>query len=192
MRFHLAASLVALALAGCSGGNETAPAPTASGTETAPETAPAAVESEPAAPVSQPTAAGSTPAPETSPSAKPSPKPTPTAEPAAAAPASQPAKVARAAPPPEFGRCSVCHSAEKGAPNRIGPNLFGTYGKKAAQGSFNFSDALKNSGLTLDEATLDKWIENPRALVPGNRMAFAGIKDPAARKAIIDYLKQQR
>lgn len=189
MRFHLAVSLVALTLAGCSGGNETAPEPTASGTEAAPETAPVAVGTEPSAPAP---ATESTPAPEPTPTSTPSPKPTPTAEPTAAAPAPQPAKVAQAAPPPEFARCAVCHNAEKGAPDKIGPNLFGVYGKKAAQGSFNFSDALKNAGLTLDQATLDKWIENPRALVPGNRMAFPGIKDPAKRQAIIDYLKQQR
>ena len=53
------------------------------------------------------------------------------------------------------------------------------------------SDALKNSGLKWDEATLDKWIENPRALVPGNRMSFPGLKDAAKRQEIIAYLKAQ-
>lgn len=86
----------------------------------------------------------------------------------------------------------MCHAAEKGAPDKLGPNLYGVYGHKMGQGSYAFSDALKASGLTLDDATLDKWLENPRALVPGNRMSFPGLKDPAKRAEIIAYLKQQR
>ncbi|MCT2398755.1 c-type cytochrome [Novosphingobium mangrovi (ex Huang et al. 2023)] len=195
MRFHLAASLAALALAGCSGGNDTTPEPSAPATETATEAAPDAMESEPAAPETQAPAAENTPEPTPTPTPTPKPSATPTAkaEPAAAAaPAPEPVKVAAAGPPPAFARCAVCHSAEKGAPDKIGPNLFGVYGHKAAQGSYNFSDALKNAGLTLDEETLDKWIENPRALVPGNRMSFPGLKNEEKRKAIIEYLKQQQ
>ncbi|WP_404479893.1 c-type cytochrome [Novosphingobium sp. BL-52-GroH] len=108
-------------------------------------------------------------------------------------PAAQAKPAAAPAPPPvSFARCAVCHNTAKGAPNKLGPNLFGTYGHKMGQGSFTFSDAVKKSNLTLDDATLDKWLENPRALVPGNRMSFPGLKDPAKRKEIIAYLKQQR
>ena len=67
-------------------------------------------------------------------------------------------------------------------------NLFG---KPMGRSSFDFSDAARQSGLTLDEATLHKWLENPKALVPGNRMSFPGIKDAAKRQEIINYLKQQ-
>jgi cytochrome c len=103
------------------------------------------------------------------------------------------AEAAPAAPPPaSFARCAVCHNVAKGAPNKLGPNLFGTYGHKMGQGKFAFSDAVKKANLTLDDATLDKWLENPRALVPGNRMSFPGLKDAAKRKEIIDYLKKQR
>jgi len=104
------------------------------------------------------------------------------------------AEAAPAAPPApaSFARCAVCHNVAKGAPNKLGPNLFGTYGHKMGQGKFAFSDAVKKSGLTLDDATLDKWLENPRTLVPGNRMSFPGLKDAAKRKEIIDYLKKQR
>lgn len=114
--------------------------------------------------------------------------------PAPASPAAPvPEKVAEAAPPPaSWARCAVCHSAEKGAPAKLGPNLYGVYGHTMGQGSYAFSDALKASGLTLDDTTLDKWLENPRALVPGNRMSFPGLKDPAKRAEIIAYLKQQR
>jgi len=95
-------------------------------------------------------------------------------------------------PPASWTRCSVCHAAEKGASAKLGPNLYGIFGQKMGQGSYAYSDALKASGLTMDESTLDKWLENPRALVPGNRMSFPGLKDPAKRAEIIVYLKQQR
>jgi cytochrome c len=85
----------------------------------------------------------------------------------------------------------VCHTADKGGEDKLGPNLYGVYGKPAAKGSFAFSPAFKEAGLVLDEATLHKWLENPKALVPGNRMSFPGIKDAAKRQEIIDYLKQQ-
>ncbi|MBC2665143.1 c-type cytochrome [Novosphingobium flavum] len=114
---------------------------------------------------------------------------------AAEVPAVKPAaakQIAAAPPvaPATFARCTVCHSAEKGAADKLGPNLWGVYGHKAGQGSFSYSPALKAAGLTLDEPTLDKWLENPRALVPDNIMSFPGLKDPAKRQEIIDYLKQ--
>lgn len=95
-----------------------------------------------------------------------------------------------AAPPSTWARCAVCHSNAKGAPDRIGPNLFGVYGHKmGVKGTYKFSDAVKKSGLKLDDATLDKWLENPAKLIPGNRMSFPGIKDPAKRAELIAYLK---
>ncbi|MFM7344082.1 MAG: c-type cytochrome, partial [Tagaea sp.] len=112
---------------------------------------------------------------------------------AAAAPPAEVVKVAAtvAAPPAAFARCAVCHTADKGGEDKLGPNLYGVFGKPMGRGGFAFSDAVKGSGLVLDAATLDKWIENPKALVPGNRMSFPGIKDPAKRQELIAYLKQQ-
>lgn len=186
-----ACSALALALAACSGGKEAAEEPAA------PDETALVAPAEPAATaVADPAAPGS-PAAEETPAAeeeklveaKPSPAPAPSAAAVAAPP---PAKLAEVAPPAAFGRCAVCHTANKGGEDKLGPNLYGTFGKKVAQGSFAFSDALKNSGLTLDEPTMHKWLENPRALVPGNRMSFPGIKDAAKRQEIIDYLKKQR
>lgn len=119
------------------------------------------------------------------------PTPAPAAAVAAAAPAAEVIKVAENSQPAAYARCVVCHTANKGGEDKLGPNLYGVYRTPAAQGSFAFSEALKGSGLTWDEATLHKWLENPRALVPGNRMSFPGIKDAAKRQEIIDYLKQQ-
>lgn len=91
--------------------------------------------------------------------------------------------------PLAFGICKSCHSVEKGK-NMIGPSLAGIVGTKAGDvAGFSFSPALKGSGLTWDDATLDKWLENPMKLVPGTRMTYSGQTDPAKRKAIIDYLK---
>lgn len=98
--------------------------------------------------------------------------------------------MAHAEPAPAvFARCAACHSAEKGAAPKIGPNLWGAYGHKAASGKFSYSAALKGAKLTWDDATLDKWIAGPMQLVPGTMMSFPGLKDPAKRAEVIAYLK---
>ena len=101
------------------------------------------------------------------------------------------AGTAHAGPAPAtWARCAVCHDATKGGPNKIGPNLYGVVGKKAGThaAGFKYSDGLKKSGLTWNAATLDKWIENPRALVPNTMMAFPGLKDPPKRAELVGYL----
>ncbi|MCW1382354.1 c-type cytochrome [Novosphingobium sp. KCTC 2891] len=112
----------------------------------------------------------------------------PAAAPAAADTAATTAVAANAAPA-AFGICKSCHAVEKGK-TVIGPSLFGIVGTKAGDvPGYSFSPALKASGLTWDDATLDKWLENPMKLVPGTRMTYAGQADAAKRKEIIDYLK---
>ena len=86
--------------------------------------------------------------------------------------------------------CRTCHST-KPDDNRLGPSLSGVFGRKAAsvQG-YAYSDAIKNSGLTWDEGTLDKFIANPDGVVPGNRMKpFTGISNQNERTLIINYLR---
>jgi cytochrome c len=177
---------LALALAACSGGEPASEEPAV--TETPAAAAPEAA----ASPVAEASAEAS-PAPEASASPE-ADKAAAAAAPAkpAAAPAAEVVKVAAVvAPPPAYGRCAVCHTADKGGEDKLGPNLYGAFGSAAGQGKFAYSDALKGAGLKWDEATLHKWLENPKALVPGNRMSFPGIKDAAKRQEIIDYLKQQ-
>ena len=91
--------------------------------------------------------------------------------------------------PAAFAQCAACHSTEAGK-NGVGPSLAGVVGRKAGSvAGFAYSDANKASGLTWDEKTLDEYLTAPAKKVPGTKMTFAGLADPAARKAVIDYLK---
>jgi cytochrome c len=92
-----------------------------------------------------------------------------------------------------FDRCAICHSNSKGAPAKIGPNLFGIAGRKAAtQADFSYSAALKASGITWSNDKLDAWIASPGQLVPGNRMSFAGIANAQQRADLVAYLDTLR
>ena len=89
-----------------------------------------------------------------------------------------------------FAPCAVCHKVGKGERSFVGPNLYAIVDAPAgAADDFAFTDALRNSGIVWTEENLDAFIENPSALIPGNRMAYAGEKRPERRAAIIEYLK---
>jgi cytochrome c len=89
-----------------------------------------------------------------------------------------------------FLQCTACHSIAKGAPNKVGPNLNGLFGGKAgSRAGFNYSPALAKAGFVWDDKRLDAFIAKPQALVPGNRMAFGGVANADARRAIIAYLR---
>lgn len=91
-----------------------------------------------------------------------------------------------------FNQCKACHTIEAGK-NRVGPSLHGVVGRAAgtAEG-FQYSPAMKSSGLTWTPENLDKYLTDPKALVPGNKMAFAGLKKPEDRANVIAYLSQQK
>ena len=87
--------------------------------------------------------------------------------------------------------CRECHSFLKGD-NRLGPSLYGVVGRKAgSEAGYGYTQSMKDSGVTWDEATLDKWIANPQAVIPGNQMSppFPGVADPKIRARIIAFLK---
>ena len=86
--------------------------------------------------------------------------------------------------------CRTCHTWKKDD-NRLGPNLHGIIGRKAgSEAGFAYSSAMKTSGITWDEATLDKFIAKPDGVVANNNMKpFTGISDTATRKGIIEFLK---
>lgn len=113
-----------------------------------------------------------------------------TAQQSASAPQAAPEPPSRlASAPAAFGQCASCHSLEPGR-HGIGPSLFAISGTKAGDiPEYNFSPMLKSSGLTWDDATLDRWLAEPMQMVPGTKMTYAGMKDPAKRKQVIDFLK---
>ena len=85
-------------------------------------------------------------------------------------------------------QCGLCHDTAAGK-NRVGPSLFGVIGRKSgAVDGFHYSDSNKNSGLTWDQATLDKYLADPRGTVPGTTMTYAGVKNDEQRRDIIAYL----
>ena len=89
-----------------------------------------------------------------------------------------------------FNKCMVCHSIQAGV-NKIGPSLHSVVGRKSGTvADYSYTDAMKNSGLTWDEATLNKYLTNPRKLVPGTRMIFVGLPKEPDRLDVIAYLKQ--
>lgn len=93
-----------------------------------------------------------------------------------------------------FIQCRACHDLQPSEIEKIGPNLAGLMGRKAAaDAAFAYSPALQAaaSKLVWDKATLDRWIEKPAAVIPGNTMAFAGISNPADRVALLAYLEAE-
>ncbi|MCC6469759.1 MAG: cytochrome c family protein [Alphaproteobacteria bacterium] len=87
-----------------------------------------------------------------------------------------------------YERCEGCHSIDR---DRIGPRHKGVVGRRAASiDGFAYSPAMKNSGLTWDEATLDRFLQGPTKLVPGTRMGFAGVPVEQDRADLIAFLRK--
>ena len=89
-------------------------------------------------------------------------------------------------------QCGICHAVAAGQ-NRIGPTLFGVVGRPAGSvPGFNYTADHKKLGVTWDAATLDKYLTNPRAMVPDTSMVYAGLKDNAERADLVAYLETLR
>ncbi|PTE11552.1 c-type cytochrome [Mesorhizobium helmanticense] len=90
-----------------------------------------------------------------------------------------------------FKKCAVCHAADS-TTNKVGPHLGGLIGRTAGDVTgFNYSKAMKDAGaggLVWNEDTLAKYLVDPKALVPGTKMAFAGLKKPEDIQNVIAYL----
>ena len=88
-----------------------------------------------------------------------------------------------------FVVCKACHQVGDNAKNLVGPVLNGLIGRKSGSvEGYSYSAANKNSGITWDEATFSEYIKDPKAKIPGTKMAFAGIKDEQKIKDLIAYL----
>lgn len=88
-----------------------------------------------------------------------------------------------------FQRCALCHSLAEGE-NGVGPSLHGLFGRKAGTApDYNFSKAMRNSGIVWNEAALKKFLADPQAAVPGTKMETGAVDNPQAFDDLLAYLK---
>lgn len=92
-----------------------------------------------------------------------------------------------------FKKCAACHTINQGGAAGIGPNLYGVLGgPHAHMQGFGYSDAMQAThGETWGWTNINKWLTSPKAYIPGNKMAFAGLSKPEDRADIIVYLNSQ-
>jgi cytochrome c len=87
-----------------------------------------------------------------------------------------------------FQECAACHKLEAGV-NEVGPSLHGVFARKAGGLSdFRYSPAMKRSGIDWTPETIEKYIADPQALIPANRMPYAGMANASDRADLIAYL----
>ena len=86
-----------------------------------------------------------------------------------------------------YARCGACHALES---NRTGPRHCGLFGRRAgAVAGFEYSNAMKRSGIVWNAQTLDRFLADPLHAVPGTTMTYAGVTDPQERADLIAYLR---
>ena len=89
-----------------------------------------------------------------------------------------------------FAQCKICHSLEAGK-NMVGPSLHGLIGRQAGSvPGYAYSPAMKNANVTWNNDTLSKYLTDPKAFIPGDKMVFAGVKDPSKLGDLLAYLDQ--
>lgn len=87
-----------------------------------------------------------------------------------------------------FNKCKACHSLAAGK-KKIGPSLHGIFGRTSGTtAKFKFSSAMKKAKIVWSAETMDEYVTKPRKMVPGTRMAFAGVKKKTDRDNLIAYL----
>jgi cytochrome c len=90
-----------------------------------------------------------------------------------------------------FARCRICHSVAANAPATVGPDLHGLFDRKAgSRPDYDYSPAMRHSGIVWTDATLTRFLRDPKTFIPGNKMGFPGIDDPAAIRNLLAFLRQ--
>lgn len=88
-----------------------------------------------------------------------------------------------------FAACAACHSVTAGQASGVGPNLHGVVMRTAGTlEGYDYSDAMAASGVVWDAASLDAFLTNPSATIPGTRMVAGAVSDQGKREALIAYL----
>ena len=86
-------------------------------------------------------------------------------------------------------QCRACHSFEKGGPSVSGPNLYGVFGREAGEvDGYPYSNALADADFIWTPEALDAWLMQPMRFLPGNRMAYPGLREQSDRNAVIAEL----